>query len=134
MTKEEKEELKFYKDGAAEAVLKRFVFSEEEEKLVRDAIRTANRDNPRMALIHQADELLKEVAKTRDPIIPKEKTEPSTEAMTQLELLKLSSSKRKEEEAFGAKMPRLFSIKSKYDIIFVVAMAILLITVQYFAS
>jgi len=72
MTKEEKLEVEFYKNGTAEAVLKRFMFSEKEEKLVRDAIRTANRENPRMALIHQADELLKDVAANRTPITPSE--------------------------------------------------------------
>jgi hypothetical protein len=64
----EKQEIEFYKNGSAEAVLKRFVFSEEEEKLVRDAMRTANMPKPRMALIHQADELLKDVAVNRTPI------------------------------------------------------------------
>ena len=69
MTDTEKLELEFYKNGSAESVLNRFVFSEAEEKLVRDAMRTADRPNPRMKLIYEADELLKKVAKTREPII-----------------------------------------------------------------
>ena len=68
MTGSEKLEMNFYKNGTAEAVLKRFTFSETEEKLIRDAVRTANRPNPRMTLIHQADELLKDVAVNRTPI------------------------------------------------------------------
>lgn len=68
MTDTEKLDLQFYKNGSAEAVLKRFAFSEKEEKLIRDAIRTANRAKPIMLLIRQADALLKEVAETRKPI------------------------------------------------------------------
>lgn len=68
MTKTELVELEFYKNGSAESVLKRFVFSEKEEKLVRDAIRTANMNHPRLKLIYEADKLLKEVAKNRQPI------------------------------------------------------------------
>lgn len=69
MNKVEQEQLKFYKNGQAEVVLKRFAFSEDEEKLIRDAIRTSKMQHPRMKLIEQADELLKEVAKTRKPIV-----------------------------------------------------------------
>ena len=93
MTDAEKLELKFYKNGSAEDVLKRYVFSEKEEKLVRDAIRTANMAKPRMALIHQADELLKEVAKNRQPIEPTEKTELSPETLMNLEMQNFKQSK-----------------------------------------
>ena len=72
MNKKENQDLEFYKNGSAEAVLKRFVFSEIEEKLVRDAMRTANMPKPRMALVRQADELLKDVAINRTPISPSE--------------------------------------------------------------
>lgn len=68
MNKREKEQLEFYKNGHANAILKRFIFSEEEEKLIHDAIRTSKMQYPRMKLIEQADELLKEVAQTREPI------------------------------------------------------------------
>ena len=36
MTDTEKAEIEFYKNGSAESVLKRFVFSEQEEKLIRE--------------------------------------------------------------------------------------------------
>ena len=134
MTKEENSELEFYRNGSAEAVLKRFVFSEKEEKLVRDAMRTAQLASPRMKLIRDADELLREVAKTREPVAPTEKTEVSAEAIAQLELLRLSTSKRKEEEAFTDKMPRFFGFKSKYGVMFVVLIAIGSIAMQYFQT
>jgi len=67
MTKEDELKLKFYKNGAAEAVLKRFMFTEKEKKLIQDAIRTSNMPKPRMKLIDEVDVLLKDVAKFREP-------------------------------------------------------------------
>lgn len=61
-------EINFYKNGSAESVLKRYVFTQKEEKLVRDAIRTSKMDTPRMKLIYDADALLKEIAQTREPM------------------------------------------------------------------
>lgn len=135
MTKAEDLELEFYKNGSAESALKRFIFSEEEEKLVRDAIRTANRDNPRMALIHQADELLREVAKTRDPILPAEKTEVSAEAMAKLEVLRLGKVAKTKETAtnFDNKIPFIGG-KSRSTVILVVSMLIILATMRYFLA
>jgi len=42
MTDREKLELEFYKNGSAESVLKRFVFSEEEEKLKKKQLSIMN--------------------------------------------------------------------------------------------
>ena len=74
MTDLEKIQLKFYQNGSAEAVLSRFEFSEDEEKLVRSAIQTSKMKKPRMQLIYKVDELLKTVAKTRTPIVKKTTT------------------------------------------------------------
>ena len=134
MTKAEDLELEFYKNGSAESVLKRFSFSEKEEKLVRDAIRTARLANPRMKLIQEADELLKEVAKTREPITPTEKTEVSIEAIAQLELLRLGASNKQIKDSFDDKIPPIFAGQSKYKIMFVVVMLALLGSVQYFMA
>lgn len=135
MSEAEQQEINFYKYGAAEAVLKRFMFNEKEEKLVRDAIRTANRDNPRMALIHQADELLREVAKTRNPILPAEKTEVSAEAMAKLEVLRLGKVAKTRETAtnFDNKIPFIGG-KSRSTVILVVTMLIILATTRYFLA
>lgn len=132
MTKEEKLEIEFYKNGSAESVLKRFVFSKEEEKLVRDAMRTAQLANPRMKLIHDADELLKEVAKSREPIAPTEKTEVSADTMVSFELMKHNSTKKKEELAYQEGMPRFFGVKSKYGVMLVVLIAVGFIAIEYF--
>jgi len=94
----DEENLNFYRNGAAVHVLKRFEFTEKEEKLIRDAIRTANMTYPRMKLIHQADSLLKEVAKTRKPILPDTPTEVPVEALNQIELLNLKKSKKELQE------------------------------------
>ena len=69
MTDEDKLTIEFFKNGSAQRVLRRFEFSEAEKKLVEDAIRSAQRANPRMKIIYEADELLKRVAKTRKPIV-----------------------------------------------------------------
>ena len=134
MTEVEKLGLEFYKNGSAEGVLKRFAFSEKEEKLVRDAIRTAQLASPRMKLIQDADKLLKEVAKTRTPIVPTEKTKVSAEAMAKLELLRLSATKKQVEEGFDNKMPTFFGFKSKYGVALVVAVAVGMMAVEYFKA
>lgn len=133
MTNAEKLELEFYKNGTAESVLKRFEFSEKEEKLVRDAIRTAQLANPRMKLIRDADELLKEVARTRKPIAPTDKTEVSAETMLKLEVLRLSAMKRETEANFESKIPFLGG-KSRSTVIFAVIMLTLLASVKYFMA
>jgi len=120
MTETERLELEFYKNGSAESVLKRFVFSEKEEKLVRDAIRTAQRANPRMVLKHQADELLKEVAKTRQPIKPTETTSLSPEAMVQIQM---ASFKRADVKKDDKGIPFFYIPKTKLGrVIFFVMM------------
>ena len=134
MTKAEKLKLEFYKNGSAQSVLNRFVFNEKEEKLVQDAVRTAHLANPRMKLIYEADELLREVAKTREPIAPAEKTEVSAEVMAKLELLRLTTTKKQAEANFDNKMPSFFGFKSKHGIMLVVLMAISLIAVQFFSA
>jgi len=61
-------DIEFYRGDAAYSVLKRFEFSEDEEKIIYAAIRTAKSSNPKIQLIDQSDKLLKEVAKERDPL------------------------------------------------------------------
>jgi len=120
-------EVNFYKNGSAESVLKRFEFSEQEIKLIKDAIRTANMSNSRMQLIHKADELLREVTKTREPINQEKKTKVSAENMAKIELMKLS--KESKEESSGIS---IFGFKSKYGIATVILMAVGVIAMQYF--
>ena len=134
MMSEKEIALEFYKNGSAKSVLERFVFSEQEKKLVRDAIRTASMANPRMKLIEEADALLRDVAVSREAIPTAQKTELSAEAIAQLELLKLNSIKRQEEQEFMETMPTFFGFKSKHGIIFIVLMAVGLITAQYFQT
>ena len=125
MTKTEESELEFYKNGSAENVLKRFEFSEEETRLIQDAIRTANMPKPRMQLIHQVDALLKEVVKNRTPIVHEKKTQVSADAMAKIELMKLSSESKKESSI------SLFGFKSKYGIGAVILISVVMIAVQY---
>ena len=65
-------QLQFYQNGTALEVLKRYEFSEDERKLIMDAVRTSKMQHPRMKLIEEADALLKEVAKTRKVIATSE--------------------------------------------------------------
>ena len=134
MTNPEKLELEFYKNGSAQDVLKRFVFNEKEEKLVRDAIRTAHLANPRMKLIRGADALLREVARTREVIVPVEKTKVSAEVMANFELMKINSSRKREEQEVTENQPKFFGFKSKYGIAMVVVISFGLMAAQYFQS
>lgn len=70
--KENQAQLQFYQNGTALEVLKRYEFSEDERKLILDAVRTSKMQYPRMKLIEDADALLKEVAKTRKVIATNE--------------------------------------------------------------
>jgi H+/gluconate symporter-like permease len=112
--------------------LKRFIFSEAEEKLVRDAIRTAKMSNPRMKLIHDADLLLKEVAKSREPILSEK--EASVEKIVQMRLfeLELEIEKKQKEQSSTDKTRSFFGFKTKNGIIFVILITVVLITLKYF--
>ena len=127
-------ELEFYRNGLADNVLQRFKFSEKEEKLICDAIRTANMSNPRMQLIHKANELLREVTKTREPIRQEKKTRVSAEVVAHIELLKLNTAKRQKEQASIDKTRTFFGFKSKYGVVFVVLMSVGFIAIQYFQT
>lgn len=96
MTDEEKLTIEFFKNGSARRVLKRFIFNEEEKKLVEDAIRTAQRANPRMKLVYEADELLKKVAKTRTPIASDTKTSRIEEAKISFVSEQIEAERRRE--------------------------------------
>lgn len=65
--KEIERSISFYKGQGVQNVLKRFDFTKEERKKINDAIRTSKLPNPRVKLIYEVDELLKEIAKTRKP-------------------------------------------------------------------
>ena len=125
-------ELEFYKNGSAQSVLKRFHFTDEETQLIKDAIRTANMPHPRMALIHQVDILLKEVAKTRELILPENKSEVSSEDLAKIELMKLNTAMKQEALDTQKNSRSFFGFKSKYGIITVIIIALGMIAVQYF--
>ena len=130
MTAAEKLELAFYKNGSAESVLKRFVFSETEEKLVRDAMRTAQLANPRMKLIRDADELLREVAKTREPLEPTEKTKLSPEAMMNINMV---SFKHTPTEKDSKRIPFFYLPKTKSGRVIYFGMIAIIILLQFTA-
>ena len=132
MTKIEEVELEFYKNGSAKSVLSRFHFTDEETKLIQDAIRTANMDHPRIALIHQADALLKEVAKTREPILPENKSAVSAEALAKIELLKHNTAMQQEVVSTQKNSRAFFGFKSKSGIVAVIVITLGMIAVQYF--
>ncbi len=128
-------ELEFYKNGSAESVLKRFVFSEIEEKLVRDAIRTAQLANPRMKLIRDADALLKEISKSRNPIVPDSKTEVSPETLAKIELMKIQQMKKEEQKS---KKPKnkvsFFGLSISKSMLFFIFMAVVAMGMQYYQN
>ncbi len=60
--------IEFYRGNAVHAVLQRYKFSDEEKRIIQGAILAARKEKPNLTLIGEADTLLQEVAKTRDPI------------------------------------------------------------------
>ena len=90
MATTEKEDIAFYRNGSAQKVLERFDFSEEEVELINSAIRTANMTHPRMKIIHESNALLKEVAKTREPILATSNDTILTEANVKMSTMRLS--------------------------------------------
>lgn len=60
--------VEFYSGSAVHSVLKRYEFSDEEKKIIQAAMLTARKEKPKMALIDEADALLKTISTTRDPL------------------------------------------------------------------
>jgi len=129
MTDTEKLELEFYKNGSAESVLKRFVFSEEEEKLVREAMSTAQRTNPRMKLILNANELLKEVAKSREPIAVESNSEDADKAVA---IIGTMTSEYNRKQILNKKM--FFFEATKKEILYVVGMITISVALVYYLN
>jgi len=129
MTDTEKSELEFYKNGSAESVLKRFVFSAEEEKLVRDAMSTALRINPRMKLIRDADELLREVAKSRESIAVESNSEDADKAVA---IIGTMTSEYNRKQILNKK--RFFFEATKKEILYVVGMITISVTLVYYLN
>ena len=90
-------EVAFYKGSAVHDVLKRFKFSDDENKVITAAIITSRKQTPDMKIIAKADELLKEVAKSREPIKPTAKTEVSAEALAKMEAISIKQKYRDTE-------------------------------------
>jgi len=67
--------------------------------------------NPRMVLIHRADDLLKKIAKTRKPIEPLEKPSSSAEAMLNIEMAKLKEVNSNKDDK---KIPFFYMPKTKF--------------------
>ena len=68
MTREEEENIQFYRTDAVQSVFKRYEFTEDEKKEMQAAIRTASTKYPNMNLIVKADTLLKKITASRTPI------------------------------------------------------------------
>ena len=68
MTREEEQNVQFYRTDSVQRVLKRYDFSDNEKQIIHEAIITAKRDVPNMKAIAKADALLKMIASSREPI------------------------------------------------------------------
>ena len=136
MTKEDELKLKFYKNGTAEAVLERFMFTEKEKKLIQDAIRTANMPNPRMKLIDEVDELLKDVAKFREPIVIESEIKISPKDMIKFVNMKTKATQRKNCLDNEEKIPSLlgFKFRSKYGKRVFLFLLVVFFGVQYYMT
>jgi len=96
MTKEDRQEVEFYKGNAVQQMLQGDRLTEDEKKIVRAAILTARKDKPNMVLIREADSLLKEIAKTREITEPTVDIETISPIMTRtLEAMKYDQISRK---------------------------------------
>ena len=79
--------IEFYRGDAVHNVLKRYVFSDDEKRIIQAAILTAKRDKPNMLLINKADTLLKECAANRqEQPTPAEETINTAKAIAQAKL------------------------------------------------
>lgn len=121
--KELEQSIAFYKGQGIQDVLKRFEFTQEEQKKIDNAIRTSKLPNPRVKLICEVDELLKEVAKTRKP--KQSKTEIEIETSTEWNL-KMASLESKKEEIVLKKD----SLKIKFGVIVFILFIIFQIYMQ----
>jgi hypothetical protein len=117
MTENEELEIAFYKGGAVHDVLKRFVFNDEEKKIITAAILTSKKEIPNMNFIHKANALLEEVAQTRKPVEISTKTELNPEIIATFEMMEAQQKERdlKKENSLIKKL--LYSNKTVVYII-----------------
>lgn len=113
-------EVAFYKGSAVHDVLKRFKFSDDEKRIITAAILTARKQTPDIQAISKADELLRDVAKTREPIQPTTKTKVSPEALAKIEALshKQKARTRKQEEV-SSRNSNFLQLNSKMNVVYI---------------
>ena len=121
--KELEQSIAFYKGQGIQDVLKRFEFTQDEQKKIDDAIRTSQLLNPRVKLINEVDKFLKEVAKTRQP--KQSKVEIETKISTEWNL-KMALLEAKKEEIVLKKD----SLKIKFGVIVFILFIIFQIYMQ----
>ena len=121
-------DIDFYKNGAAEEVLQRFEFTQEEEQLIKDAIRTANLPHPRLKLLQKADALLKEVGKTRKPI--QNNTQPSPEVLASIAKINIEQMKQKEQTQKPKNTISIFGFHISKSMFFFILMTIIVLLMQ----
>ncbi len=124
MTHQEKLEVQFYQGEAAQALLKRFTFSDEELSVINAAILTSRKDIPNMKFIHTADALLKQISATREPN-KEAQTPQSAEALAKIEMMSIKQNKRAFKTEANESRNRSFTLlDSKLQV--VVALALLI--------
>ena len=64
--------LEFYRGNGVQLMLKRYPVSEEEKRLLYRAVRMAKRDRIDWKVIDEADELVREIHRDREPLVPLE--------------------------------------------------------------
>ncbi len=65
MTREENQEVEFYKSDLVQQMLQDDLLCDDDKRIVRAAVLTSRKNPPNMTLIREADMLLKELAQTR---------------------------------------------------------------------
>ena len=82
--------LEFYRGDGVQLLLKRYPVSEEEKRLLYRAVRTAKRDRIDWRVIDEADELVREIHRDREPLVPLEEEILRANRMTNEKVRKFS--------------------------------------------
>lgn len=135
MLNEDQIAIDFYRGSGVQDVLKRYEFSDKENKVILAAILTSRRKTPNMKFIRTADALLKHIAMSRTPIEQNSNTSISPQILAQFEAMTKETkrkSRSKQKESLEVKYMRFADTKI---LLFAILSAFFIyLSLQYFAK
>ena len=124
MNREELAKVEFYCGSAVHTVLQRYEFTQEERQVIQRAILTAKKSKPNIALIDEADALLKECAAMR---VPKIKEVDSSQTAKSIAKIKMGQYSQKKGSIWRDPMDGTTQMFAT-----VLAVGTMMITINYF--